>query len=68
MRRCGLVLDTDHRYLGASPDGKVFDATAIPRFGLLEVKCPFVALERSLSLSSKRRKRIVVSASLASAL
>ena len=50
VRQCGLVLDTDHRYLGASPNGMVFDASAIPRFGLLEVECPFTAFERSLSV------------------
>ena len=50
VRQCGLVIDMDRCYLGASLDGTVFDTTANPRFGLLEVKCPFTAFKRSLSV------------------
>ena len=28
-------------YLGASPDGKVFDPSTDSKYGLLEIKCPF---------------------------
>ena len=28
-------------YLGASPDGKIYDPLAHPCYGLLEIKCPF---------------------------
>ncbi len=28
-------------FLGATPDGKVFDQTEIEPFGLLEIKAPF---------------------------
>ena len=28
-------------YLGASPDGKVFDPSTHSKYGLLEIKCPF---------------------------
>ena len=41
VQECGLVLHTRLSYLGASPDGMVFDSSAKPRFGLLEVKCPY---------------------------
>ena len=34
---CGLVLDTNHRYLGATPDGMVFDTMGDPQLGLLEI-------------------------------
>ena len=50
VRSCGLVLDTNHRYLGASPDGMVFDSTASPRYGLLEIKCPFSAYTKKLTI------------------
>ena len=55
VRSCGLVLDTSHRYLGASPDAIVFDLTSCPRYGLVEIKChlayfsPFIQPRHSLS-------------------
>ena len=50
VRSCGLVLDTNHRFLGASPDGMVYDSTARPRYGLLEVKCPYSAFCKNLTV------------------
>ena len=41
MQECGRVLHTCYSYLGASPDGIVFDSSAKTRFWLLEVKCPY---------------------------
>lgn len=38
----GFVIHPDAPYLGASPDGKVYDPTEDPPFGLAEVKCPNV--------------------------
>ena len=38
---CGLVVKPSHPYLGASPDGKVFDPSSTSPFGLLEIKCPY---------------------------
>ena len=29
------------KFLGASPDGKVFDPSSSSKFGLLDIKCPF---------------------------
>lgn len=37
---CGFVIHPDAPWLGSSPDGLVFDPTASPQFGLLEIKCP----------------------------
>ena len=37
----GLVINPSLPYLGASPDGKVFDPTDKEPFGLLEIKAPF---------------------------
>ena len=50
VRSCGLVLHLKYKFLGASPDGLVFDEKARPRFGLLEVKCPYTAFIKSLSV------------------
>ena len=41
--KCGLVLNTDYNFMGASPDGKVIIDTTLEgqkKFGILEVKCP----------------------------
>ncbi|XP_034092199.1 uncharacterized protein LOC117559516 isoform X1 [Gymnodraco acuticeps] len=37
---CGLVIHPSTPWLGASPDGVVFDRTEYPQFGLVEFKCP----------------------------
>ena len=50
VRGCGGVLQTQFQYIGASPDGLVFDETASPRYGLLEVKCPHNAYSQCLSV------------------
>lgn len=39
---CGLVIHPDAPWLGASSDGFIFDPTAQPPFGLVEIKCPNV--------------------------
>ena len=40
--KCGLVLNTAYYFMGASPDGKIIDASLEGRkkFGIIEVKCP----------------------------
>ena len=35
---CGLVVNPSHPYLGASPDGRVFDPSSTSPFGILEIK------------------------------
>jgi len=37
----GLSVHPTFPYLGASPDGKVFDPSTDTKYGLLEIKCPF---------------------------
>nr|XP_055056334.1 uncharacterized protein LOC129440816 isoform X2 [Misgurnus anguillicaudatus] len=39
---CGLIIHPDAPWLGASPDGVIFDPTECPQFGLVEIKCPNV--------------------------
>lgn len=39
---CGLVIHPDAPWLGASPDGLIFDPATQPPFGLVEIKCPNV--------------------------
>lgn len=38
--RTGFVINVNAPHLGASPDRKVYDGSADPPFGLLEIKCP----------------------------
>lgn len=42
VSKCGLVIHPDAPWLGASPDGLVYDPLERPSFGLVEVKCPNV--------------------------
>ena len=37
----GISVHPSLPYLGASPDGKVFDPSTENKYGLLEIKCPF---------------------------
>ena len=37
----GLSFHQSFPYLGASPDGKVFDPSTDSKYGLLKIKCPF---------------------------
>ena len=37
----GLVVNLSHPYLGASPDGKVFDPSWSSPFGSIEIMCPY---------------------------
>lgn len=41
VRHCGLVIDKDNPWLGASPDGIVDTGCAEDGLGLLEIKCPY---------------------------
>ena len=43
----GVHIDTTHCWLAASPDGFVFDPLATNPEGLLEIKCPFSAKDKS---------------------
>ncbi|CAM4663592.1 unnamed protein product [Leuciscus chuanchicus] len=43
VSRCGFVIHPDAPHLGASPDARVYDTSAIPCFGLAEVKCPDIS-------------------------
>lgn len=40
LTKCGLVVHPDAPWLGASPDGLVYDPLERPSFGLIEIKCP----------------------------
>lgn len=41
LYECGLVVNPGVPWLGASPDGKVYDPVAEDPYGLLEIKCPY---------------------------
>lgn len=49
VRRCGLLLHPAYEYLGASPDGQVFDPSSTDKHGLLEIKCPYTAYQQDLT-------------------
>lgn len=42
---CGLVINPDFPFLGASPDGKVCDQN---QTGILEIKCPYSARDKTV--------------------
>ena len=44
----GFVVNPAYPYIGASPDGKVFNPRISPHYGLLEVKCPFKQRARTI--------------------
>jgi len=45
---CGFHISQSHPYLGASPDGAVYDPTSTEQpFGFLEIKCPYNARNKS---------------------
>ncbi|KAL6460785.1 hypothetical protein MHYP_G00307510 [Metynnis hypsauchen] len=46
LTKCGLVIHPDASWLGASPDGLVYDPLERPSFGLVEIKCPNALLRR----------------------
>ena len=37
--KAGFVISQDNPFLGASPDGFVYDPSALDSFGLVEIKC-----------------------------
>ena len=41
IRQSGLVINTECAFLGASPDGIVYDPVSEDPNGLLEIKCPY---------------------------
>ena len=44
----GFVINTAHSFIGASPDGAVYDPSNVQQpFGFLEVKCPYSVREMS---------------------
>ena len=54
VSRCGFVIHPDAPHLGASPDARVYDPSAIPCFELAEVKCPDIS-----SISEARHVKMV---------
>ena len=37
----GFVISEENPFLGASPDGYVYDPSKLQSFGLVEIKCPY---------------------------
>lgn len=49
---CGLVVHPQAPWLGASPDGLVYDPNATPAYGLVEIKCPNANIAVTLTAST----------------
>jgi hypothetical protein len=49
LHKCGLVINPDFPFLGASPDAKVCDSGVC---GIMEVKCPFSARQMTIAQAS----------------
>ena len=49
VRPCGLLLHPVYSYIGASPDGPVYDPLSPDPHGLLEIKCPYRAFSDDLT-------------------
>ena len=41
ISNAGFAISEHYPFLGASPDGYVFDPNALESYGLVEVKCPY---------------------------
>ena len=42
----GFIVSTSHPFLGASPEGAVYDpSNSLQPFGFLEIKCPYSACD-----------------------
>ena len=48
IREVGIIIQTKLFWLGASPDGVIFDKQNIPHIGLLETKCPYTKRNSSI--------------------
>ncbi len=51
----GLVINTEFCFLGASPDGVVYDPLSADPDGLLEIKCPYVQRDISPHHAAKQK-------------
>ena len=48
IREVGIIIQTKPFWLGASPDGVIFDKQNIPHIGLLEIKFPYTKRNSSI--------------------
>ncbi|XP_062514511.1 uncharacterized protein LOC134190103 [Corticium candelabrum] len=50
VSECGLFVDTEHGWLGASPDGLIYDPSNVDDTdGVLEIKCPYSMRTNTIS-------------------
>lgn len=45
---CGLLVNPEAPWLGASPDGSIYDPAEVNSRGILEIKCPYSLRDKSL--------------------
>ena len=61
VKEVGLLIQNQLFWLGASPDGVIFDKQNIPHVGLLEIKCPYTKKIQKVSVYSKLLLYIYIS-------
>ena len=54
LKKCGLVLDSENPFIGASPDGII--SCSCCGEGVVEVKCPFSCRDKSFDEAVKDRE------------
>ncbi|XP_041354555.1 uncharacterized protein LOC121372325 [Gigantopelta aegis] len=57
IHECGLVVNKEFLFLGASPDGKVCDNNDC---GLIEVKCPYTARDHTINQAVDELKKFIL--------
>ena len=57
VKECGMFVDAELGFLGASPDGIVRDEAATDTHGLLEIKCPV----GTVSVETSKPRQIILS-------
>ena len=57
IHECGLVVNNEFSFLGASPDGKVCDSGLC---GILEIKCPYTARNITIKEACKQIPRFML--------
>ncbi len=55
----GLVINTKYSFLGASPDGVVYDPCSPDHHGLLEIKCPYGQRDISPCVAAQKNHSFV---------
>lgn len=56
VHECGLYISPEEPILAATPDRVCYDSTDVSSWGVIEVKCPYSARDKSLTEAAKSEK------------